>query len=124
MIRLYFQIQETRRKGEKMKDGFYTAKTENSAPHFIIAVHDNQAIPYSISWYGDLGQWEIYSYREAGRNSEIVDVSSFSDNEYPEMIANIIHVYWDEVYVDKYEVDFVDAPSPEEVLEWWEENFD
>lgn len=106
-----------------MKDGFYTAKAENSAPHFIIAVHDDQAIPYSISWYGDLGEWEIYPYHEASIG-ERVDVSPFSDNEYPEMIASIIHVYWDEVYVDKYEIDFTEIPSPEEVLEWWKENFD
>lgn len=106
-----------------MRNGIYTAKTsQEHAPSIVIAVHDEVAIPYSVGWYGDLNEWEIYPYTL--NNAEPVNVSAFPDDEYPEMISSLIHVYWDEVYVDRYDTAFEQAPSPEDVLEWWKSMFD
>lgn len=106
-----------------MRNGIYTAKPRDEmAPHIIIEVHDNIAFPWSVHWYGDLAEWEILPYHIS--EGQGVDVSGYDDNEYPEMIADMVQVYWDEVYVDHYDAELGDNPSAQDVLNWWIQNFD
>lgn len=105
-----------------MRNGIYTIAPANQVPHIMFVVCDNSAKRYNVSWYGNLAMWEIWETLH-----EAVDVSDYADNEYPEMLADMIDVGWSEVYVDFYEYDLDHLPETHEELDelvaWWKETF-
>lgn len=105
-----------------MRNGIYTAAKDESTPHTLVVVCDNEASEYTVSWYGDLAIWEMWK-----STRENVDVSGYADNEYPDMLADMLNMPWDAIYVDFYESDLDHLPESREELReflgWWEETF-
>ena len=73
------------------ENGAYVLAKHN----YIVIVIDDMAVGYSISWYGDLAEWEIYGYTD-----EAVDVSGCSG--IPNMISCAFGLHW-EPYEDEVE---------------------